>query len=91
MDGQMCWLRVSNSPDPRKILHLRMLPSQPWTPYTEWQHLMVPDYREPGGAKGWATYQKLIRVGWKVEKSTENSPREHLVRSNPSFSIADGR
>jgi hypothetical protein len=64
MSGQMCWLSSIGS-DGDKILHLRPRPDQPWQPYTASQHA-VPDYPVPGGSKGWATYQKLMKAGWSL-------------------------
>lgn len=63
MSGQMCWLSLTGG-DGEKVLHLRTQPSQPWKPYTACPGLAVSDYNIPGGSKGWATYQKLMRAGW---------------------------
>lgn len=60
---QMCWLPLSGSYR-EKVLHLRIQPNQPWQPYNAFPAYTVPDYRVPGGSKGWSTYQKLIREGW---------------------------
>ena len=63
MSGQMCWLfRGENKTE--RILYLREYPSQSWKPYTAYSQYCVPDYRIPGGTKGWATYQKLCKSGW---------------------------
>ena len=63
MSGQMCWLfRGENKI--QRILHLRKYPSQSWKPYTAYSEYSVPDYRIPGGTRGWATYQKLCQSGW---------------------------
>jgi hypothetical protein len=70
MSGQMCWLS-STSGDGEKILHLRTQPNQPWKPYTACPMLAVNDYNIPGGSKGWATYQKLMRAGWTLVPSTQ--------------------
>ena len=59
---QMCWL--SHGDNGEKILHLQTAPHQPWRPYTAFPQFAVSDYREPGGSKGWATYQKLLKAGW---------------------------
>lgn len=70
MTGYMCWLsRFGN--DGEKILHLRLGVHQPWQPYTAFPHLAVPDYRVPGGSKGWATYQKLFKAGWNLIPSEQ--------------------
>ena len=63
MLGQMCWLSQLGGRE-EKILHLRTSPNQPWQPYTAFSTYAVPDYNIPGGSKGWATYQKLLKVGW---------------------------
>lgn len=63
MSGQMCWLS-SFGKDGEKILHLRLEPSKPWQPYTAYPMYSVADYKIPGGSKGWATYQKLLKAGW---------------------------
>lgn len=62
MQGKMCWLSKSGH-DGDKILHLQVSPNQPWRPYTAFPQA-VPDYQIPGGSKGWATYQKLLKAGW---------------------------
>lgn len=70
MSGQMCWLPPLGA-DADKILHLRTNPSQPWRPYTAYPQYVVPDYRIPGGSKGWATYQKLMRANWTLVPSAK--------------------
>jgi hypothetical protein len=70
MSGQMCWLPSLGS-DGDKILHLRTNPSQPWRPYTACPQYAVSDYRIPGGSKGWATYQKLMRSNWTLITSAK--------------------
>lgn len=70
MTGYMCWLpKLGSNGD--KILHLRLKPHEPWKPYTAFPHYSVPDYRIPGGSKGWATYQKLLKAGWTLVASAE--------------------
>lgn len=61
--GQMAWL-YGRSPDLR-ILHLNVDGSG-WRPYTHFAQYSVPDYKEKGGSKGWATYQKLRQQGWEL-------------------------
>lgn len=68
MYRQMCWLSKSGS-DSEKILHLQTAPNQPWRPYTAFGQYAVPDYQIPGGSKGWATYQKLLKAGWTLVNS----------------------
>ncbi len=70
MAGQMCWISAFGT-NGQKILHLQIAPNQPWRPYTAFPQIALPDYREPGGSKGWATYQKLIRAGWKLVASAD--------------------
>lgn len=69
MTRQMCWLPMGKSDD-EKVLHLRMQPHQPWQPYQSFSQYAVPDYQVPGGSKGWATYQKLLREGWTLIPTT---------------------
>ena len=75
MLGQMCWLSASGSQG-QKILHLRTSPNQPWKPYTAYPLLSVPDYNIPGGSKGWATYQKLLKAKWTLISSTSQVVKE---------------
>ena len=67
--GQMCWLAGFGT-NGTKILHIRTAPNQPWQPYKSFPGA-VPDYVIPGGSKGWATYQKLLREGWTLISSAE--------------------
>lgn len=68
MAGQMCWLSRQGD-DGEKILHLQTQVDRSWRPYTAFPQLAVPDYRVPGGSKGWATYQKLMKAGWTLVPS----------------------
>lgn len=70
MIGQMCWLSQLGTGG-EKILHIRTHPNQPWQPYTTRRELAVPDYDIPNGSRGWATYQKLLRMGWTLIPSAE--------------------
>lgn len=70
MSGQMCWLPV-NPANGENILHLRTNPGEDWRPYQAFPQYAVPDYNIPEGSKGWATYQKLKRAGWKLVASTQ--------------------
>lgn len=54
-----------------KILHLRVIPNGAWKPYTALPEYAVPDYGMPGESKGWATYQKLFKEGWKLVASED--------------------
>lgn len=71
MSRQMCWLPNLGN-DGEKILHLQTSPDEPWRPYTTFSQYAVPDYREPGGSKGWATYQKLLKAGWTLVPSARS-------------------
>jgi hypothetical protein len=59
---QMCWLPYKGN-QLRMMLHLREYAHQPWKVYTASPHA-VPDYKIPKGSKGWATFQKLRKIGW---------------------------
>ncbi|WP_445240310.1 hypothetical protein [Microcoleus vaginatus] len=52
-------------------MHLRTEARQGWRPYTAFPQFAVSDYREPGGSKGWATYQKLRVQGWNLISTEE--------------------
>lgn len=78
MVRHMCWLSSCNG-DGEKVLHLQTAPNQPWRPYTTFPQYAVPDYAIPGGSKGWATYQKLMKVGWILVSSARA----------PEFACAD--
>ena len=83
MYRQMCWLSKSDESG-EKILHLQTAPNQPWRPYTACPQYAVPDYQIPGGSKGWATYQKLLKAGWTLvpsARANEFSDRFAQVRS----------
>jgi len=67
---QMCWLSPLGS-NSAKILHLRTAPNDPWKPYTAFPQFAAPDYQIPGGSKGWATYQKLMKAGWTLLPSSD--------------------
>lgn len=66
--GKMAWLPTSSS-NGTKILHLQSDTSRPFRPYSTFPHLAVPDLTIPGGSKGWATYQKLLKCGWEIVAS----------------------
>ncbi len=83
MHRQMCWLSKSDNSG-EKILHLQTAPNQPWRPYTAFPQHAVPDYEIPGGSKGWATYQKLLKDGWSlVHSARANEFSSSSVISNP--------
>jgi hypothetical protein len=50
---------------------LRTEARQAWRPYTAFPQFAVSDYREPGGSKGWATFQKLKTKGWNLISTEE--------------------
>jgi hypothetical protein len=60
--GEMRWL--SESENGTKVLYLREKSYEPWKHYYLFQHLCIPDYQIPGGSKGYATMQKLLKAGW---------------------------
>jgi hypothetical protein len=69
MTGQMCWLSPRGE-DGEKLLYLRLNPNESWTIYTSMPKYSVPDYKDfPNGSKGFATFQKLLRNGWKLISS----------------------
>jgi hypothetical protein len=76
MQRQMCWLSQFGQ-DGQKILHLRTAPHEPWRPYTAFPQYSVPDYRIPGGSKGWATYQKLLKAGWALVSSQTETANDY--------------
>jgi hypothetical protein len=70
MSGQMCWLPRSGG-NGELILHLRVEVYKPWQPYTHFPGIAAPDYRVPGGSKGFATSQKLLAAGWTLLSTAE--------------------
>jgi len=76
MQRQMCWLSQFCQ-DGQKILHLRTAPHEPWRPCTAFPQYSVPDYRIPGGSKGWATYQKLLKAGWALVSSQTETANDY--------------
>lgn len=84
MHRRMCWLSKSGE-NAEKILHLQTAPNEPWRPYTTFRQYAVPDYQIPGGSKGWATYQKLLKAGWSLipsARANEFSPSTTSVQSS---------
>lgn len=69
---EMCWLSILGT-NTAKILHLRTAPNEPWRPYTAFPQFAVPDYEVPGGSKGWATYQKLMKANWRLVPSYDTN------------------
>jgi hypothetical protein len=65
MTGQLCWISTFASKG-TLTLHLRLDPFQPWKPHTAFPNLCVPDYPIPRGSIGWATSQRLLRLGWEI-------------------------
>lgn len=59
---EICWLPYRGNQS-NIALHLREYPHQSWKIYIASPHA-VPDYKVPGGSKGWATFQKLRQNGW---------------------------
>lgn len=77
---EMSWLS-SMGTDGTKILHLRTAPHDAWRPYTAFPQYAVPDYQIPGGSKGWATYQKLMKAGWKLVPTAQAMSTPTVVHS----------
>lgn len=73
----MAWL--SKNSDGTKILHLKLLGSSKWIPYTE-SSLRVPDYLISGGSQGYATMQVLFKRGWKLVSSDSVQAEEIAER-----------
>jgi hypothetical protein len=86
MSKQLCWLPKFGL-NGQLVLHLRMERHQPWEPYTAYPQLSVPDLRIPGGSKGWATSQKLLRAGWTLI-STEQARRSSVDNSHDNSQAA---
>lgn len=63
MAGRLCWVSPSGE-DATKILYLQSAIGQPWKPYTSYPGLTTADYQIPGGSRGYATFQKLLKAGW---------------------------
>jgi hypothetical protein len=81
MKNEMCWL-LPESNSSRMILHLREYSHRPWRPYTSYSQYFVPDYKVPGGSKGWATYQKLRQNGWTLISSDRAHISSESVMAN---------
>ncbi|NJM47608.1 MAG: hypothetical protein HC860_16765 [Alkalinema sp. RU_4_3] len=75
----MCWLRPFGAT--AHSLHLRLDASKPWRLYSSFP-FSVPDYRIPGGSKGWATYQSLRQAGWALI-STQEASRQLIQSVEP--------
>jgi hypothetical protein len=56
---KMCWK------DTGERLELHLYDSGVWIHYKR-SSLAVPDYNIPGGSKGYATMQALLKQGWEV-------------------------
>ncbi len=81
MDRQMCWLIDKNN-QATMLLHLREYAYQPWKPYTSYSRYAVPDYKIPGGSKGWATYQHLRKAGWTLIPTAQANKLMVSVKNN---------
>lgn len=60
---EMCWKPQFFSGSGKNVLHLKI--ADRWIPYQSTNYA-VPDYEIKGGSLGWATYQSLLKQGWKV-------------------------
>jgi hypothetical protein len=63
MTGELCWIPKFGG-NGKLALHLRFESYHPWKLHTAYPGLCVPDYPIPGGSRGWATSQKLLKEGW---------------------------
>jgi hypothetical protein len=77
---EMCWLPC-NENKLKIVLHLREYPDRPWKMYTDSPHF-VPDYKVPGGSEGWATFQKLRKIGWTIISSDRAKVSNLLTLTN---------
>lgn len=77
---QMCWLPCKDN-SLKIALHLREYSHQSWKIYTASPHA-VPDYKIPGGSKGWASFQKLRQIGWTLISKEE-------AKTSPSLALAN--
>jgi hypothetical protein len=65
--GEMQWASgLGLSGNGEKILYLKPPGEANFKPYTACSLYKIPDHKIPGGSKGWATYQKLLKAGWKL-------------------------
>ena len=87
MDKQMCWLIDKNNKT-TMLLHLREYAYQPWKPYTSYSQYAVPDYKIPGGSKGWATYQHLRKAGWNLIPTAQANKFMVSVNNNTNNKAA---
>jgi hypothetical protein len=69
---EMCWLS-SNLNDRTKILHVRNNKQDPWRPYHSVPGCNIRDYQIPGGSKGWAAMQYLMKNGWVLLPSPKDN------------------
>jgi hypothetical protein len=78
---EMSWLSC-NGNELKVALHLREYPHQPWRVYSASPY-GVPDYKIPGGSKGWATFQKLRKIGWTLisKEQAKSSTSKALVNA----------
>ena len=67
--SQMRWQSKISGQDSEKILFLSPSGTVLWRPYNVFPQFAVPDYQIPGGSKGWATFQKLLKAGWELVPS----------------------
>jgi len=81
--GEIAWLpEFPSNSDSTKILYVRQTPTDQWQRYNSSIHA-VPDHNILRGSKGWATAQKLMKLGWRVVPSDEAMVRGSGV-VNPS-------
>jgi len=61
--SSMCW-KASASTYGELVLHLYV--DGNWKPYTQCPNYAIADYTVPKGSKGYATMQRLLKLGWKI-------------------------
>lgn len=75
---QMCWLSTLGTKG-TKILHLRTDLTRGWRPYTACPQYSIPDYQIPGGSAGYATFQKLLSLGWTLLPSAQFQQSDGVI------------
>lgn len=74
-NNKMAWLHKNG------VSQLYLNIGQGWLPYTSFPSLAKPDYQIPGGSKGYATYQILLKAGWQL-MSTQSVQSELNIVSD---------
>ena len=63
--GKMQWRSLT--PDGEKVLFLQSAPGEPWVHYRGSRYAIA-DY-DQHHSKGWATFQRLHKLGWELVRS----------------------